>query len=334
MSDFFPVECSILSSGALCEQILPHYALLGSRHCHLLQHGDNDTYLVHHEQDKYILRVWQKDTRPREEIEAEMGLLSLLAQGQVPVARPLKRGDGIYLTAVNAPEGERLIGLFGYAAGKVPGKQITPEQSYAYGWAVAAMHQRFDSITHSYPRPPLNLQTLLETPVAALMPWLGHRPADEAYLMTLAETLTAQVSAVPLIPPLYGLCHGDLHKTNLLWTPEGQLTLLDFDLCGYGWRAYDLAVLFWSTRYLPQAEAVRAAYLEGYTTLRPLHPLEFQALPYFVAIRDIYITATELDHARRGVMGSDAINEAFFDEHFQFIRRWMAAIEAGSYQAL
>jgi Ser/Thr protein kinase RdoA (MazF antagonist) len=91
MSDFFPIECSILSSSALCEQILPHYALLGSRRCHLLQHGDNDSYLVYHEYDKYILRVWQKDTRSRAEIEAEMVLLGLLAQGRVPVAHPLKR---------------------------------------------------------------------------------------------------------------------------------------------------------------------------------------------------------------------------------------------------
>ena len=75
------------------------------------------------------------------------------------------------------------------------------------------------------------------------------------------------------------------------------------DLCGYGWRSYDLAILFWSTRSLPQAQAVREAYIEGYNTLRPLQPIELELLPYFVAVREIYIVKTELTRALRDITG-------------------------------
>lgn len=334
LSDTFPVECSILSSTALCERIVPEYGLRGSRNCHLLQHGDNDTYLVHHEQQQYVLRVWSKDPRPHTEIEAELELLSLLAQQHIPVVQPLKRDDGRYLSAVTAPEGERFIGFFRYAPGTPPDTDITAEQSHAYGRAVAAMHHVFDTLTQPYPRPHWNLDRLLDAPIAAILPSLTHLPARAHYLSELAETLRARLSTLPTTSPLYGLCHSDLHKNNLLWTSDQQLTILDFDLCGYGWRAYDLAILFWSTRYLPQAKTVRDAYLDGYSTLRTLQPIELQVLPYFVAIRDIYVTATKIRHARQGVAGSDMITDEFFDGHFIFLQRWMEAITNNTYQAL
>ena len=143
--------------------------------------------------------------------------------------------------------------------------------------------------------------------------------------MTLADVASVQVATVPQTVPFFGLCHGDLHKTNLLCADD-QLTILDFDLCGVGWRSYDLAVLWWSTRFLPQAQAIREAYLAGYGTIRPLDALEMRVLPYWVAIRDIFIIATELKHAQRGVAGV-VIDAGFFAQHLQFLRVWMQAIK-------
>ena len=125
---FFPVDCSILSSASLAEQVVPQYLAPPSR-CQLLSHGDNDTYCVEHNGQPYILRVWSHNTHSPAALEAELKLLDHLAYHRVPVAAPLKRHDGAYLSVVAAPEGQRWIAMFQHAAGTPPGQNITPTPS-------------------------------------------------------------------------------------------------------------------------------------------------------------------------------------------------------------
>ncbi|WP_407573010.1 phosphotransferase [Deinococcus altitudinis] len=42
-----------------------------------------------------------------------------------------------------------------------------------------------------------------------------------------------------------GICHGDLHGGNV-HVPDGVWTRFDFDCGGRRWRAYDVAVFWWS----------------------------------------------------------------------------------------
>ena len=118
MAEFFPVQCSILSSKALTELVVATYALEPPLHCTLLQHGDNDTYLVRTQRDQYVLRVWRFDGRPVMEIEADMHFLAALNNKHISVATPIQCRDGAYLHAVRAPEGTRYVGLFAFVAGE------------------------------------------------------------------------------------------------------------------------------------------------------------------------------------------------------------------------
>jgi Ser/Thr protein kinase RdoA (MazF antagonist) len=322
----FPVDSSVLSAAALAERILPAYDLPGTPRCQLVNRGDNDTYLVTAAGRRYALRAWNQERTDRAEVEAELELLEALACRDIPVARPIRRRDGGRLQAVDAPEGPRFVALFAFAEGRPPGRGITAEQGRAYGRAVARMHAAMDELPLRLARPRNDLARLLDEPVAALLPELAHRAADQAFLIDLRERLTAGARGLPETAPWYGLCHCDLHKENVLFAPGGGLTILDFDCCGYGWRAYELAVLSWSTRWLPQAAAVRAAFLRGYEEIRPLEPAERAALPHFVAIQDVVIMHVELGTARRGIQGARAVDDAFFDRHLRFLRAWMDGI--------
>ena len=74
-------------------------------------------------------------------------------------------------------------------------------------------------------------------------------PTDRATspaLRPLAAHLRRTFEALPRTPPHYGLCHGDLHKRNVLFGDDDGPSILDWDCAGYG-RAYDVAVLLWST---------------------------------------------------------------------------------------
>jgi Ser/Thr protein kinase RdoA (MazF antagonist) len=61
------------------------------------------------------------------------------------------------------------------------------------------------------------------------------------------------------------IIHADLHGWNLMWH-EDQLSIFDFDDCGYGVEAQDIAVALY---YLDTPEQ-DAALLDGYKSIRPL----------------------------------------------------------------
>jgi Ser/Thr protein kinase RdoA (MazF antagonist) len=61
------------------------------------------------------------------------------------------------------------------------------------------------------------------------------------------------------------IIHADFHGWNLMWH-EGQLSIFDFDDCGFGIQAQDLAVALY---YLDTPEQ-HEALLAGYTSVKPL----------------------------------------------------------------
>jgi hypothetical protein len=53
----------------------------------------------------------------------------------------------------------------------------------------------------------------------------------------------------------------------------------DFDLCGRGWRAYDIASYLLVIRGSAEEEASQQAFLKGYEEIRPLREIEGETLP-------------------------------------------------------
>jgi Ser/Thr protein kinase RdoA (MazF antagonist) len=86
----------------------------------------------------------------------------------------------------------------------------------------------------------------------------------------------------------WGVCHGDLHYGNAHRTGD-QITLFDFENCGVGWRAYDLAVYLWAARIVAKEGTAWKPFLRGYTEHRALNETELQSIPLFVPARHIYL---------------------------------------------
>jgi Ser/Thr protein kinase RdoA (MazF antagonist) len=61
------------------------------------------------------------------------------------------------------------------------------------------------------------------------------------------------------------IIHADFHGWNLMWN-EGKLSIFDFDDCGFGLEAQDLAVALY---YLDTPEQDQAL-LNGYMSVKPL----------------------------------------------------------------
>jgi Ser/Thr protein kinase RdoA (MazF antagonist) len=85
----------------------------------------------------------------------------------------------------------------------------------------------------------------------------------------------------------FGLIHADLHLGNALFW-RGEVRVIDFDDCGFGYWLYDIAVALWELRYRNDYEDFRSALIEGYTQHRPL-PGDLTHLDDFIAAREVAI---------------------------------------------
>lgn len=239
-----PVIDSNIRADALAREVLPHYDVGDPVQCRLYTRGLNDTYKVETSRSgSYFLRVYRAGWRGIDEIETELAMLRHLARQGASVSLPVARRDEEILTSLDCAEGRRWAALFTAAPGKeIANQQYTEEQAVLYGEAAGAIHHASESFAGRWLRPPLDLVHLLDRPLTAVASALSHRAADASYIVELGVRLRGRITGA--IGLEIGFCHGDLHGQNAN-EAAGTLTFYDFDCCGWGYRAYDVAVFPW-----------------------------------------------------------------------------------------
>jgi Ser/Thr protein kinase RdoA (MazF antagonist) len=323
MSKYFPVTHSTLSVKALMTEVLSDYEIDAPTKCKLLNRGLNDTYLIQTNDTKYILRVYRAGWRSLSDILYELEVLLHLKRAGIAVSVPLPRKDGHLTTVVTAPEGVRYIVLFTYAPGKELAYESAEEiESYLYGNVVAQIHTATDRFHSQHKRFSLDFTYLLDGPLRAMQPLLVHRPEDWDYVQALAERLRTHVLGIPVERLEQGFCHGDFHGWNAHIAKDHTLTVFDFDCCGEGWRAYDIAVFRWGARLRDKEQARWPAFLRGYRETRNLSDIDVQATPYFVAVRHLWLVG--LHTANGHDWGFGWMHDRYFDRAIKFLRDWEA----------
>ena len=89
-------------------------------------------------------------------------------------------------------------------------------------------------------RQPLTPNHLLDESLEKIMPFLQHKTCELHYLKDAIAQIKNQINELPMEEPYWGICWGDPHSGNVHFTEDNQMTLFDFDQCGYGWRAFDI----------------------------------------------------------------------------------------------
>jgi Ser/Thr protein kinase RdoA (MazF antagonist) len=314
----FPVTYSILSAEALSAEVRRAYGLEGPIRCQLLRPGLNDTYLVSAGNERRILRVYRAGWRSAAEISYELQLLEHLASKAVSVSVPIPARDGDVLRPLPAPEGNRHLVLFSYATG-APLSWEREADSRILGRLAAQVHAAASDFAPSHERFRLDFEYLIEGPLAAIGPFLHHRAADHQYLHRFADTLKSRGVRVAEAGLDWGVCHGDLSAKHVHMSPGGEPTLIDFDLCGEGWRAYDLAAAPYYATY-KHAPPSWEAFLAGYREVRSLGRADLEAVPLFHAINRLWSLGLYARNAPR--WGSLAFKDGYLDSSFAFMRDW------------
>ena len=87
---------------------------------------------------------------------------------------------------------------------------------------------------------------------------------------------------------VFGLIHGDFHHGNFL-SQGNDIAALDFDDCGFGTYAYDIAVTLSGIIRRPNFRELRSALLEGYRSIRPFPETHERHFGCMVAMRWIML---------------------------------------------
>jgi Ser/Thr protein kinase RdoA (MazF antagonist) len=317
-----PPSISILAAEPLLRVAREHYDIDREATCELAHHGVNDTYVISEPRQKFALRVYREGWRDQDDIQWELALLEHLDSEGAPVAPPLRTRSGNRFAVVLAPEGPRAVALFRFAPGKqFPADVMTLPHARAIGRALAAVHLRMDTYEPPYTRFELDLDHLLSSPLNALEPLMASRKQDLAYLRCLTGEIREGVAGFEARGLARGVCHGDVTTANALLDQRGEYTFLDFDSSGSGWRTYDIATFRWemlrACEERRKADENYCAFLEGYREVRSFEKLDEDAVPAFVAAREIWRMGL---HAVLGAeIGQLTLDDRYFERAIGFL---------------
>lgn len=315
---------SILAPATVAAIVAQDYAGGEVDECILHSARIHDHYLVRRGERWSVLRVY--DTSHARLVGAtskglfELAFLDHLSREGAPVAAPEPRRDGRLQGVVAAPEGDRIHALFQFFEGR-PAFPPEPGTARRLGEELAATHRRAAGYRGDPSPRELDLEALLERPLAHLREVLGRRrPQDAAFLEELAAQLRERVPDPSSDPEAYGLVAGGFTVDNHHWCPQAGPRLFGFAQAGRGWRAFDVGVFLWSARLVGLSPEVCESFVAGYHAVRPLAEEEREALPSLAKLKMIHGMAAHVELTR--TIGIFLQDDAYWDRHLGPLRAW------------
>ncbi|MDE8342525.1 MAG: phosphotransferase [Acidocella sp.] len=281
---------------------LPVWGLSPSAQLRRLTISENATYLAEDGATRLILRVHRPHYHSEAEIRSELAWIAALHEAAViTTPRPIATSSGQVLTTFSDGQSERFAVAFEYMSGEEPDTSHDLVKWYGVlGGITARLHQH----SRQWVRPENFARKLwcFETIIGPEAHWgdwrlaLGLDAAGKATLERVVTLLAAQTKAYGQTPDRFGLIHCDMRAANLLVEGE-RLGVIDFDDCGMSWFVYDFAASISFMEHEPFIPELMKAWLAGYRHVAPLADEHAQALPMFVMLRRLQLTAWIATHA-------------------------------------
>ncbi len=296
--------------------IKAHYPDIAPLSCKFYARGLHDNYLVESDTAKYILRIYRHDWRSADEINFELQLLLFLRGKNSRVSTPRLTPGGKAGFFIDFQEGKRMAVLFDYADGYPPEKESLARISGLLGRAVARVHLDTTDFVAEYDRPVLDTPYLLDHSIVSIEPYLDAQQMH--YITSLQNKIHDAMPAIAHENGAFGICSGDINFRNFHINGADEITLFDFDQCGYGYRAFELGK-FLSAMYPVEDKSIcMEAFLKEYQSLRTLTEAEHQAIPYFEIISIIWVLTIYVDNADR--IGHSLLGKPFWKRRIGILK--------------
>lgn len=295
-----------------------HYALAAPVSCKLLQRGFNDVYLASvGSSERYVFRLSHRRERGPAQVKSEAEFITHLSKLGVPVAAPIASRDATFFIEARAPEGTREGMLFHALEGRDPNAYDAGD-AWANGKTLALLHTAAETFQPNSALYRLDLDHLLYRPLARIRDSGVVEDADVLReFEKIAERTAMAIEALSDLTWTY--CHGDCHGFNARINEAGEAAFFDFDDGGPGYLAYDLAVFLWAKiSFGRQLTPMWHAFLDGYRSIRPITPNDFEAALRFVTVRHFWLMG---EHASRAQEWG-SIPTGWIGQQMHFLTSW------------
>ena len=269
-SEFFdlPAEDQKNSLTTFATELLKDYGIYGAK-VSCINFEFNATFAVESESGaKYALRININSTRTVENMKGEIEWVRHLNRTSgVHVPTPIATVKDDYIVSGLHADSDQILSavMYSWLDGEEIGDEPTSQQLHEVGKAIATLHQESTDFTLSGNNalPTFNdffwgTEDLLFSDKSVLS------DADRALIQRAHDLIMKFTIDLYQNSPVH-IIHADMHGWNLMWN-EGRLSIFDFDDCGYGVEAQDLAVTLYYLDTPEQDEAL----LNGYKSVRPL----------------------------------------------------------------
>lgn len=269
----------------------------------LLTISENATFLVEPpDGERLVFRIHRPGYHSPAEIVSELAWISALREaGVVETPRPIPGQDGALLQSFHDGETLRHAVCFEFLPGHEPNADADLARWFHHLGAITARlhgHARSFALPDGFARKHWTFDTILG-PAAHWGDWRaagGLSDDDRDLLERTARRLQDWTAAYGTGPARFGLIHCDMRAANLL-VNGSRMAVIDFDDCGFSWFGYDFAASVSFIEDHPLLPDLQAAWTAGYRSVARLDAETEAALPVFVMLRRMQLTAWLASHA-------------------------------------
>jgi acetylornithine/succinyldiaminopimelate/putrescine aminotransferase/Ser/Thr protein kinase RdoA (MazF antagonist) len=268
----------------------------------LIKHRENTVYRVNLPDGRcYALRVHRAGYHSAAEIESELEWMRALAGDGILTPTPIGAVGGEWVRAISVAD------------------ESEPRNCSVFTWSEGVLFDNLGDVQNGMLEELVNRYRQLGALAARVHNQSEHwqAPANftrhswdadgllgedplwgrfwEHPLMTVAQrrlVLKARIVLGELLktvgqsPDCYGLIHADFLPDNIL-VHDGQLCLIDFDDCGYGWHMFEMATSLFPRITEPYFDSLVDAYVAGYRTQRTFTQEHLEIFPAFILLRGL-----------------------------------------------
>jgi Ser/Thr protein kinase RdoA (MazF antagonist) len=238
--------------------------------------------------DEAILKIGHSDRRSAELLVAEADFTRFLAGRGIPVASAIESTGGHLVESIDDGAGAHFMATaWTKAHGRPPSREcLDPAFWFAHGRLLGEIH----AASREY-RPTGRLRPSWDEPI--FLEDSLHIPESDHVGIAIRDSLLTELRSLPTTDGAYGLVHHDAHGGNVMYDGT-QVTLFDFDDCGYNWFANDLAIVMYYglLAFEDPAEAARTiwpTFIAGYQDRHRIEAHWFELFPQFLAWRDVLL---------------------------------------------
>ena len=274
-------------------EVLKEYDFTNTK-CSMMTHMMNTTFKVHSSQNcdhsKYVLRIHPEIGYDEDTVCGEMKCLQILnEEGCFNSPVPMLRSDGGVVSKIKMRgSAVRSAVVYSFIEGEFQNLKMSDHQLRLLGELAAQLHlagerqydrfcninrPRFDWEGFFGPKAMFHSGDLLEK----------MKPEQRRIVNAVSKRVRTALDELGTTPDTFGFIHGDLYHKNVLFKEQG-LGVIDFDLCGFGWYLYDLAVPYWPRKQGDPRESQRKV-IDAYRCIRPIPEEHIRFIDDFLALR-------------------------------------------------